>query len=144
MYDMRASIRQRNCQAKKQEGPLLSFLRQKTDEELSLLVFKNKSKIAMELLWETWGEKQFPVPLCCSLLGLWGARKIWSFSMQRVSECYIGRTWDIALHRVLCSSSSKWSLHNHTVSSGWLVAFLNNESNLIFSLINESWSFLNR
>lgn len=138
MYDTHAAIRQHNCQAKKQEDPLFSFLRQTTDEELPLLVFKNKMKIDMELLRETRGGKQFLVPLCCSLLGLWGARKIWSFSLQRVNECYIGRTWDIALHQMLYLSSSKWSLHNHSVSAEWLIAFLSDESNLIFSLINES------
>lgn len=137
VYDTHAAIRQHNCQAK-QEDPLFSFLRQTTDEELPLLVFKNKMKIVMELLRETRGGKQFLVPLCCSLLGLWGARKIWSFSLQRVNECYIGRTWDIALHQMLYLSSSKWSLHNHSVSAEWLIAFLSDESNLIFSLINES------
>lgn len=120
LSDIHVSTKQCNCQAKKQENPLFSFPRQTIDEELSLLVFKNKRKITTELLGETCGEKQFPVPFYCSLFGRWHARKIWYFSLW-MNEYYIGRTRNIALHQVLCSSSKKGHLATTWLGRGGLL-----------------------
>lgn len=91
MSDIHASTKHCNCQAKKQENPLFSFPRQTIDEELSLLVFKNKRKITSELLQETCGENNFlflSTVLCLAC----GEQERSGLSACGVHEYYIGRT----------------------------------------------------